>query len=231
MSIDSGVYNKNTKLYHKLISDVYNNFPEGINLTAEYAQFIQEDLLRFLIRLARYKFVARQLKKTDHVLEVGSGSGLGSIFMAQHCAKVTGLDVKITEVEEAKSINQRENVEFIVGDLFDMKLSQYYDVVVNLDIIEHMPIEQGRKLVKAMAKHLKPTGMLALGTPSIYSYEYQSPLSQASHVHCYDLPELVDLIESYFERTLSFSMNDELIHTGHYKMAWYYFVMAFMQKP
>ena len=64
MSIDSGVYNKNTKLYHKLISDVYNNFPEGINLTAEYAQFVQEDLLRFLIRLARYKFVARQLKKT-----------------------------------------------------------------------------------------------------------------------------------------------------------------------
>lgn len=230
MAIDTGRYNLDKKEYKRLVEELYNQYQDGINLPPEYAHFIQKDLLRFFIRLARYKFVARQLKKNDHVLEVGSGSGLGSIFMAQHCAKVTGLDVKKTEVEEAKAINKRENVEFIVGDLFEMESSQNYDVVVNLDVIEHMPVEKGRELVKVMAKQLKPTGMLVLGTPSFYSYQYQGPLSQASHIKCYDLPELLDIVENYFERTLSFSMNDEIVHTGHYKMAWYYFVLAFMPK-
>jgi 2-polyprenyl-3-methyl-5-hydroxy-6-metoxy-1,4-benzoquinol methylase len=136
--------------------------------------------------------------------------------------------VKTTEVEEARSINRRENVEFKVGDFFELEAVTQYDVVVALDIIEHMPVEQGHKLTAAVARHLKPNGMAVIGTPSIYSHEYQGQLSKASHVKCYDQQELVALVENYFGRTLVFSMNDELVHTGFPKMAWYYFVLAFV---
>ena len=223
--IDIGSYNADPEHYQHLVDELYANYP-GITLPPEYDYFVQKDLLRLLIRLARYKFVARLIKRTDRVLEVGSGSGLGSIFLGQHCAHVTGLDVKTTEVEEARSINRRENVEFKVGDILDLEAVQLYDVVVALDVIEHMPVEQGHKLVATMAQHLKPTGMAVIGTPSIYSYEYQGPLSKASHVKCYDQQELVTLVENYFGRTLTFSMNDELVHTGFSKLAWYYFVLA-----
>lgn len=229
MKVDIGSYNFNPERYKQLVDDLYSNYLT-ITLPPEYAYFVEKDLLRLLIRLARYKFVARLIKKTDRVLEVGSGSGLGSIFLSQHCAHVTGLDVKTTEVEEARSINRRENVEFKVGDLFELETCQPYDVVVTLDVIEHMPVEQGHKLVANMAQHLKSTGMLVIGTPSIYSYEYQSPLSKASHVKCYDQQELLALVDNYFGRTLAFSMNDELVHTGFSKMAWYYFILAFLPK-
>lgn len=225
--VDIGRYNFDPEHYQRLIDELYADY-SGITLPPEYNYFVQKDLLRLFIRLARYKFVARLIKKTDHVLEVGCGSGLGSIFLSQYCTYVTGIDVKTTEVAEARSINRRENVEFKVGDFFDLEFILQYDVVVALDIIEHMPVEQGHKLVAAMAKHLKPTGMVVIGTPSIYSYEYQSPLSKASHVKCYDHQELVALVENYFGRTVMFSMNDELVHTGFPKMAWYYFVLSFM---
>ncbi len=225
MKIDSGSYNVDPESYHQLVSELYDRYP-NLTLPPEYTYFAEKDLLRLLIRLARYKFVARLIKKTDSVLEVGSGSGLGTIFLGQHCAQVTGIEVKKTEVEEALSIPHPPSVDFVQGDLFDLPPSRPYDVVVALDVIEHMPVEQGHDLVRAMAERIKPTGMLVIGTPSVYSYEFQGPLSRASHVKCYDQPELVDLIEHYFGRTLAFSMNDELVHTGYHKMAWYYFVVA-----
>ena len=227
--VDIGSFHKDPKGYQKLVEKLYKDYP-NITLPPEYGYFFEKDLLRLLIRLARYKFIARLIKKTDLVLEVGSGSGLGSIFMSQHCVHVTGLDVKTTEVEEARLINRRENIEFIAGDFFEMKIEKKYDVIVSLDVIEHMPTKKGHQLLKTMAQHLKSNGMAVIGTPSVYSYDYQSPLSKASHVKCYDQEELDDLVENYFCRALTFSMNDEMIHTGHPKMAWYYFVLGFYPK-
>lgn len=228
--VDPGTYNKDQGLYSKLIRELYERWPDGVTLSAEYAEFVNSNLLHLLIRLARYKFVARLLKKTDRVLEVGCGSGLGATFLSQHCASVTGIDVKVGEVEDARKLSRRSNVEFKVVDLFKADDLGQFDAVVNLDVIEHMQPAEGRKFVEAMARRLKPTGMLALGSPSVYSWKYQSPYSQASHVHCYDQAELLALLDEFFSRTLPFSMNDELVHTGHPKMAWYYFVLAFLPK-
>jgi hypothetical protein len=81
-----------------------------------------------------------------------------------------------------------------------------------------------------MARQVKPAGMIVIGTPSIYSYPYQSELSKAAHVKCYDQEELLELVDAYFHRSTAFSMNDELVHTGFSKMAWYYFVLGFLPR-
>jgi 2-polyprenyl-3-methyl-5-hydroxy-6-metoxy-1,4-benzoquinol methylase len=227
--VDIGSFHQDSSKYKKLIDDLYASYPP-VTLPPEYAYFIEKDLLRFLIRLARYKFVARMIKKKDRVLEVGCGSGMGSIFLSQHCAHVSGLDVKSTEIDEAKSINRRGNVEFKAADLFKLDPAKKYDVVVALDVIEHMSVEKARKLIAGMRLHLKRDGMLVIGTPSLYSYEHQSSLSRASHVKCYDQNELTALLDKYFCRTIAFSMNDEIVHTGFSKMAWYYFILAFSPK-
>jgi 2-polyprenyl-3-methyl-5-hydroxy-6-metoxy-1,4-benzoquinol methylase len=131
-------------------------------------------------------------------------------------------------VQEARSLSRRDNVEFMETDLFDLESDDLFDVVFCVDVIEHMPMEQGREFIAAMARHLKPTGMLITGTPSIYSYQYQSPESKASHIKCYDQQELLAMLDQYFGRTLSFTMNDEMVHTGHSKMAWYYFFISLL---
>lgn len=228
--LDIGKYNKNQKLFGKYVKEVYEEYSEGITLPPEYASFVKNNLLRFLIRLSRYKFAAKMLKRTDTLLEIGCGSGLGSIFFGQFCRKVTGIDVKTTEIEEAKSINKRDNVDFAVQDFFEFPSNKKYDAIAALDVIEHMSVKDGNKLIRHTLRHLYGNGMLIIGTPSIYSYPYQGKLSQVSHVKCYDQEELVNLVEQYFGRVLAFSMNDEVVHTGYPKMAWYYFIIAFYPK-
>jgi len=219
-------YARDEKYFNKLIGELYQNYRE-IALPPEYAYFIQENSLQMLIRLARYKFVARQLKRTDRVLEVGCGSGLGAIFLGQHCHSVDGIDVNEQEIKEAEAVNRRENVRFSVADYFTFKASHKYDVIVLLDVIEHMDEALGEKLIDKTADDLKENGWLVVGTPSCYSYEYQSQFSKAAHVKLYDQAELVGLIEKHYGRCLAFSMNDEMVHTGFSKLAWYYFVLAF----
>ena len=228
--MDIGTYHYDKKLFKKLMTGLYNKYPQGITLPPEYAEHFENNTLRVLIRLARYKFIARLVKKSDAVLEVGCGSGVGCVFIAQHAAHVTGIDCNSTEIQEARKINRRPNATFRVEDLFKMPPHQKFDVVLALDVIEHMPKSIGRKLVQAMARHLRPTGMLVIGTPSIHSYPYQGELSRASHIKCYDQDELVGLIDESCGRALPFGMNDELVHTGHPKMSWYYYVLGFCPK-
>ena len=71
MKIDIGKYNKDSAEYRRHIEELYFKYKNGINLPPEYAHFVQEDLLRLCIRLARYKFISRIIKKTDYLLEVG----------------------------------------------------------------------------------------------------------------------------------------------------------------
>ena len=224
--MNNGQYHNDEKKYSMLIEQLYKEYSEGIHLPPEYASFFENSLMNVLIRLARYKFVAKMVKKDDEVLEVGCGSGVGTIFLGQHCKNIVGLDVKQHEVSEAQSINKRENVKFIVEDLFDLDEENKYDVIVSMDVLEHLTPEQGDKFVEKISKLLKPNGFFACGVPSIYSYEYQGELSQASHINCPDRDELEQNLLKYFGRTFPFSMNDEVVHTGFQKMAWYYIILA-----
>ena len=93
--------------------------------------------------------------------------------------------------------------------------------------IEHFNEIDGDVLLQKCAEKVKKSnGMVIIGTPSIYSFPYQSPISQASHIKCYDLDELKQLVGKYFSRVMAFGMNDELVHTGNAKMSWYYFVIG-----
>ncbi len=225
MGKDPNSYNANPEIVEEILNDIHANYPDTV-LGPEQTYLFEHDLLRFTIRLARYKFVARILQKTDRVLEVGCGSGMGAIFMGQHAASVKGIDIRPSEIESATGLNRRDNVSFELQDVFEFEGDDQYDVVVSLDVIEHMDEEQGREFVERLARRVKPDGMLVIGSPSHWSFPHQSKISQAGHIKCYKQEELVALLGEYFDRTIPFSMNDEVVHTGHPKMAWYYFVLG-----
>lgn len=229
MKEDLGTYHADTEKYAELVQRVYDDHAP-MTIPPEYAGFVEGNFLQFLVRLSRYKFASKMLRASDSVLEVGSGSGLGAQFLAQFASEVVGLEVKASEVSEACSMRRRSNVSFLHCDLFEYEPSEVHDVVVALDVIEHMTSDQGDRLLEAMVSHLREDGMVIVGTPSIYSYPYQSEISKASHVKCYDQEELREKMDSFFFRTLAFSMNDEVVHTGFQKLAWYYFVLGMVPK-
>ena len=215
--------------YRRLVEQQHAQFPP-LTLPSEFAELFTTNTLQLVVKLARYKFVTRMLKKTDDVLEVGSGSGLGTIFLAQHAKRVTGVEVNKHDFDSSVSVNRRDNVSFLNQSIFDYEPQRMHDAVLAMDVIEHFDIAGGHKLVECMARHCRPDGIVFIGTPSIHSYPYQSKYSQAAHIKCYDQHELTELMDDFFGRTLAFSMNDELVHTGHPKMAWYYFVLGLMPR-
>jgi 2-polyprenyl-3-methyl-5-hydroxy-6-metoxy-1,4-benzoquinol methylase len=215
--------------YEQLVEAQHERFP-SITLPPEYAELFETNTLMVLIKLARYKFAVRMLKATDRVLEVGCGTGLGAMFVSQHTAHVTGLEIKPHDYQAAVAVNRRGNVSFRPESLFDHDPDLRYDAVLSLDVLEHLDPDAGSRLIGRMAGHCKPDGLVVVGTPSIHSYPYQGKYSQAAHVKCYSRDELTVLMDKYFSRTLHFSMNDEIVHTGHPNLAWYYFAIGLVPR-
>ena len=215
--------------YQQLVAEQHAEFAPLL-LPSEFSELFQVNTLQLLIKLARYKFVARMLRKTDDLLEVGSGSGVGTIFLSQHVKHVTGIELNKHDYDASVSLNKRPNVILKHQSIFDYSAEKKHDAALAMDVIEHFQVEDGHKLVAHMAQQCTPAGVVFIGTPSIYSYPYQSKYSQAAHIKCYDQAELVELMDQHFVRTFAFSMNDELVHTGHPKLAWYYFVIGVMPR-
>jgi cyclopropane fatty-acyl-phospholipid synthase-like methyltransferase len=216
-------YHLNSESYVSEVAAIYEKYAKGITLDAEYAQFIYENQLRLLIRLARYKFVARMLDPEDRVLEIGSGSGVGLRFLAQHCFHATGIDISEREYDNAVRLGVSENLEFVHGNVLDWNTSSKFDVVCALDVLEHLNDFQIRALLLKVAGVLSDGGVFIAGSPSKWSLPYQSAISRASHVNCKDGPEFKEILSERFKRVQLFSMNDEVVHTGNTNMAWYYF--------
>ena len=222
-------YSQKGGLYDRLIKNMMNEY-RPLKLGFEYSYFIQDNLLQFLIRLSRFKFASKMLKPSDKVLEIGCGSGLGTNFLAQFVKHVKAIDVKAGELQEARLVTRRKNITYQRVDFFDLPKNELFNGVVTLDVIEHLTGNEVVRFVKKTARHLKQGGFLILGTPSKYAAKYQSPLSKASHKKLYDQKELLNLMDGSYHRTIAFSMNDEIVHTGFSKLAWYYFVLAFVPK-
>jgi len=102
-----------------------------------------------------------------------------------------------------------------------------FTFVASIDVIEHFQRDDGEEIIKTCRDLLDPGGLLILGTPSRFSSPYRSEASRQGHLYEFEPDELRSLCGRYFARTLVFSMNDEVVHTGYNKLAWFFFVIAF----
>jgi cyclopropane fatty-acyl-phospholipid synthase-like methyltransferase len=190
--------------------------------------FLQNPLMA-TVKLARYKFPARLLSARDRVLDLGCGAGYGSYFYATAAREVVGLDLNPDLPRMAEHL-ARDNLRLVHGDILAPPAeiaSTSFDSIVCLDVIEHFSQDDGRRIIESCSERLTDRGMLILGSPSRCSAAYRSQQSRHVHVHEYEPDEMRELCELYFPRTLLFSMNDEVVHTGFSKMAWFYYVIAF----
>ncbi len=125
--------------------------------------------------LLRTYHVRRELNSyvTDHpsvdVLDAGMGFGQYSYFLASHYPawKVTGVDVKQEQVDDCNNFFAqigRKNASFHYADLENFDESNSYDLVLSIDVMEHIPDDQA--VFNNLCKALRPGGMLLISTPS-----------------------------------------------------------------
>jgi len=144
----------------------------------------------------RWSFARNFIKKSDNVLEIGCGQDqpLSKILTrgaTKSCNHYTGVD--LNKLKPSKNVCLSFYGEFNFVERYkELLRPEGWDIVVNYEVIEHMKIEHGINLLKAMYACLKPGGVLLLSTPC-----YDGVRHAANHIHEYTVPEL----QKYVEKT------------------------------
>lgn len=128
------------------------------------------DLL--LLRTYHVRRELKQYAKTHpraDVLDAGMGFGQYSYFLAAHYPawNVTGVDVKQEQVDDCNQFFEkvgRNNASFRYADLENYTENQLFDLILSIDVMEHIPDDQA--VFNNLYAALRPGGMLLISTPS-----------------------------------------------------------------
>jgi 2-polyprenyl-3-methyl-5-hydroxy-6-metoxy-1,4-benzoquinol methylase len=180
------------------------------------------DPKRTLFTLARYKFVARMLQGRRQVLEVGCADAFGTRLVQQTVGAVTVTDIDPVFIDDARErMDPAWPYAAFVHDLLAGPVPGRFDAAYAMDVLEHIDPAAEDAFVRNLLASMLPTGVVVLGMPSLESQVHASPQSKAGHVNCKSGDAFKAFMERYFNTVFVFSMNDEVVHTGFYRMAHY----------
>jgi len=174
------------------------------------------------IMMSRYKFVAKMFDGLTNVLEVGCGDAFASRIVLQSVGKLTVSDVDPTFLQDVNSrLNPRWPMNVELHDMTEKPLSGDFDGVFAMDVFEHIPPKDERKFLRNVCDSMANQGVLILGIPSLESQQYASAANKLGHVNCKSGEQFRSLLREFFHNVFTFSMNDEVVHTGYFPMAHY----------
>ncbi|MBM3931068.1 MAG: class I SAM-dependent methyltransferase [Sphingomonadales bacterium] len=179
--------------------------------------------------LSLYKFVAKMFEGLDSVLEIGAGDGFKSRIVFQSVKNLTRSDYK--DINKNYYITEdKKKQKYLVHNFIEKKLNRKYCGIYALDVIEYISKKNEDKFITNILYSLKTKGILIFETPSIESPKYASRLSKLGHINFKNKTEFKKITLNYFHFVFSFSMNDEVLHTGLDKMSYYIFVVCCAKK-
>ncbi|OFX73202.1 MAG: methyltransferase type 11 [Bacteroidetes bacterium GWE2_29_8] len=103
------------------------------------------------------------------IMDAGAGYGQYAFFLSSINKnwEITGAEIKDEQVEDCNNFFNKighNKVKFIIADLTNYVKENYYDLIVNVDVMEH--IENDTDVMVNFYKSLKKGGKLLLSTPS-----------------------------------------------------------------
>ena len=139
----------------------------------------------------RWSFARRFITAKHNVLEIGCGEDrpLSKILTggaAAHVNTYVGCDInklkpsasqRLTFLGEFNAVERWKELQKL--------RPEGYDVVVHLEVIEHMAVKHGAALLKTCFNLLKPGGAMLMSTPC-----YDGKRHAANHIHEYEVAEL-----------------------------------------
>jgi 2-polyprenyl-3-methyl-5-hydroxy-6-metoxy-1,4-benzoquinol methylase len=209
-------------IYLKSLGKDYGEFTLGQNTT----KILHEDPKMLLFMLSRHKFVAKMFSGFNKVLEIGCQEGFGSMLVAQAVGQLTAVDFYLPYIESSKRRIKDDRISFGGHDMLDSPVDGDFDGAFALDVLEHINQEDEDLFMKNILGSLSKDGCLILGMPSLESQKHASEASKLGHVNCKNGKDFSLFGKKYFKNVFSFSMNDEVLHTGFFPMSQYLFILC-----
>jgi SAM-dependent methyltransferase len=147
--------------------------------------------------LHRYAFVA-PLGVGKRVLDLASGEGYGSAFLAAAAHQVIGIDLALDAVRHARvAYAHVENATYLVGSILDIPLrDSSFDLVVCFEALEH--VGDHDRLFREVKRVLAPGGRFFVSTPNKRTYAEEARHDNPFHVRELHLDEFRDLCGRHF---------------------------------
>ncbi len=202
---------------------------QRIELGAYYTYNLLHVPRHLLFSFSRYKFANRLIGESPvvNILELGCSEGLGTLLLSGGLHNVTAVDSDKDAIEWAKSNLEKDNSNIVFQhDDFLGKHYGKFNVVVTLDVVEHIHKEEEKIFFQTLTSNLDDDGYCIIGTPNIMASQYSSEPSKIGHVNLFSAERLRDTVREHFKNAFLFSMNDEVVHTGFYPMSHYLFVLG-----
>lgn len=147
--------------------------------------------------LHRY-FLARHLTRGVDVLDIASGEGYGSSFLAQTAHSVIGVEIDRVAVEHARAAYVAQNLHFVQGSAQSIPLpDQSIDCVVSFETIEHLHDQQ--QFLTEIRRVLRPGGKLIVSSPNCDVYSPTGAQPNPYHIRELTRNEFEKLLRANFE--------------------------------
>lgn len=178
-----------------------------------------------LFTAARYKFAMKMIGSIYvpgkmEILDLGCSDGYGTHYLAEYAKSVVGVDFDVDALGHAKDSQTDTNIEFKLDNFLGKKYGSF-NGIVSFDVLEHIYPENESIYMQTILKNLQNWGTFIVGTPSMESQQYSAENVTGAHVNVYRGEDFYKMLKQYFHNVYLFTQNDEIIHTGHLRMANY----------
>jgi ubiquinone/menaquinone biosynthesis C-methylase UbiE len=134
--------------------------------------FKLEDTIKGLLGGFLYKsyFQDFELEGSEHILDFGCGSGVGSRFILKRLREdghLTCLDTSRYLLNRArKRLGKETQVDFLLGGIRDLGIREHsFDVISIVHVIHDIPPEERQDVVNAFGHVVKPGGRIHIWEP------------------------------------------------------------------
>jgi len=103
----------------------------------------------------------------EKALEIGFGTGLSFLNLAEKYQEIHGIDLTVN-VNEVEEVFEKHNIKTFLknGDVLDMPYeAETFDTVLLISILEHLKPKKQRKAFSEIHRVLKPGGQVVYGVP------------------------------------------------------------------
>lgn len=95
-------------------------------------------------------FFKENLAESDVVFDIGCGNGFLAFNMAQKVKEVVAIDISKKNIEDARKVNNKDNIVYILGDAINYEPNRKFDAIALSNVLEH--IEDRVKFLKNIRK-------------------------------------------------------------------------------